>query len=121
VSMRVVFVAVCLLLVADILLLVPLCYFFGWELPVAEIGFSAVIGLLAISWYERRWSHAVAEQVEPGVQESGHRAGFCVEKILLLLGGVLLILPGFLTDGIGFLLLLPGVRRLIVQLLNLCI
>lgn len=34
-----------------------------------------------------------------------------VEGVMLLLGGALLITPGFITDGIGFLLLLPASRK----------
>ncbi len=119
-SMRVVLVAVCLLLVADTLVLLPLSHFIGWGVPVAEMGVSAVIGLAAIGWYEWRWSNAVADQFEPELQKPGREAGFCAEKMLLLVAGVLLILPGFLSDGVGLLLLLPGIRRLVVQLLPLC-
>ncbi|EDY87013.1 FxsA protein [gamma proteobacterium HTCC5015] len=35
-----------------------------------------------------------------------------VEGVMLLLGGALLITPGFITDAIGFALLLPGSRSL---------
>ena len=119
--MRVAVVAICLLLVADLLLFVPLCHFFGWELPVIEIAVSAVIGLLVIGWYEWRWSDTVANQVECAMRGGARTTSSCVEKMLLLLAGVFLILPGQLTDGIGFLLLVPGSRRLIIQLLNLCV
>jgi UPF0716 protein FxsA len=36
-----------------------------------------------------------------------------IEAFLLLIGGVLLITPGLLTDSFGFLLLIPASRRLI--------
>lgn len=35
-------------------------------------------------------------------------AGICI-----LLGGALLLTPGFMTDAVGFLLLIPGFRRLV--------
>ncbi len=38
-----------------------------------------------------------------------------VHGILIAAAGVLLFLPGFVTDGIGFLLLIPLVRRLIIR------
>jgi UPF0716 protein FxsA len=38
------------------------------------------------------------------------RAG--VEAALVLVAGVLLLTPGFVTDGVGFALLMPPVRRL---------
>ena len=37
-----------------------------------------------------------------------------VEGLLLAVGGALLLTPGFVTDGIGFVCLLPGLRQLIV-------
>ena len=37
-----------------------------------------------------------------------------VEGLLLAIGGALLLTPGFVTDGIGFVCLLPGLRQMIV-------
>jgi len=37
-----------------------------------------------------------------------------VEGLLLAVGGALLLTPGFVTDGIGFVCLLPGLRQVIV-------
>ena len=37
-----------------------------------------------------------------------------VEGLLLAVGGALLLTPGFVTDGIGFMCLLPGLRQMIV-------
>ncbi|HEC15075.1 MAG TPA: FxsA family protein [Sedimenticola sp.] len=37
-----------------------------------------------------------------------------MEGALLLAAGVLLLLPGFVTDGVGFLCLIPTIRRALV-------
>jgi UPF0716 protein FxsA len=37
-----------------------------------------------------------------------------LEGAVLLLGGLLLLIPGFLTDAVGFLCLVPGLRRLLL-------
>lgn len=37
-----------------------------------------------------------------------------VEGIFLAVGGALLLTPGFVTDGIGFACLIPGVRQLLL-------
>jgi UPF0716 protein FxsA len=37
-----------------------------------------------------------------------------LDGALLLIAGFLLLLPGFVTDAIGFLLLVPWVRRLVI-------
>ncbi|MDX8412680.1 MAG: FxsA family protein [Mariprofundales bacterium] len=39
-----------------------------------------------------------------------------VHGIMIAAAGILLFLPGFVTDSIGFLLLLPMVRRLVMRL-----
>ncbi len=36
-----------------------------------------------------------------------------VKGVMILIAGVLLLTPGFLTDSIGFLLFVPGVRKMI--------
>ena len=41
-----------------------------------------------------------------------------VDALLILIAGVLLVTPGILTDGVGFLLLLPPFRSLIRQYLK---
>ena len=38
-----------------------------------------------------------------------------MEGVALALGGVLLLTPGFITDTIGFLLLIPASRRVIIR------
>jgi UPF0716 protein FxsA len=37
-----------------------------------------------------------------------------LEGLLILVGGVLLLTPGFITDAMGFLLLIPWTRRLVL-------
>ncbi len=39
-----------------------------------------------------------------------------IEGLMLLVAGAFLLTPGFITDGIGFLLLLPGLRRRVASL-----
>jgi UPF0716 protein FxsA len=38
-----------------------------------------------------------------------------VEGVALLIGGMLLLTPGFITDAVGFLLLLPTTRKAILK------
>lgn len=38
-----------------------------------------------------------------------------IEGALLLLAGALLLIPGFVTDALGFLLLIPPLRQMMVQ------
>jgi UPF0716 protein FxsA len=55
-----------------------------------------------VAW--RRLSQAVAQGVPPGRQ--------VLDGALVLLGGLLLIVPGFITDGLGLVLLLGPSRSL---------
>ncbi len=54
-----------------------------------------------------RYRGAVARGEVPAVE--------LLEGFVLLVGGALLLTPGFLTDGIGFLCLLPASRMYIVR------
>lgn len=40
------------------------------------------------------------------------------DSMLILIAGVLLVTPGFITDGVGFLLLIPPARAVIKRLLK---
>ncbi|ADO73985.1 FxsA family protein [Stigmatella aurantiaca] len=51
----------------------------------------------------RRWQEAMAQGRPP---EEGILSG-----ALVLLGGLLLVLPGVITDAVGLILLIPAVRR----------
>jgi UPF0716 protein FxsA len=100
----------CLLLAIDFLLMILLWCRFGWKPALAEIGLTTVIGLVVIVYYEWRWSEGVGKRLE---SEPAILDGWAFEKILLLVAGVVLLIPGVLTDVFGLVLLLPPVRRLI--------
>lgn len=38
-----------------------------------------------------------------------------LESVVLAIGGVLLLVPGFITDGVGFLCLIPSLRGYIIR------
>ena len=99
----------------DFLLLVMLSCWFGWKPALAEIGLTTIVGLAVILYYEWRWSEAVAKrlELEPAALDS-----WSLEKILLLVAGIVLLIPGVLTDILGLIVLIPGVRRMIVAYAN---
>jgi UPF0716 protein FxsA len=74
----------------------------GWPL-----GMWALRSQGAAAW--RRMSAAIAENRPPGRE--------VLDGVLVLLGGGLLIVPGFITDAIGIVLLLPPTRALMRRLL----
>ena len=74
---------------------------------VALVVLTAVLGAALLRWqgFEtlRRAQEALARGVPPAVE--------LVEGALLVVAGAFLLTPGFLTDAVGFALLVPGVRH----------
>jgi UPF0716 protein FxsA len=94
--------------------------------PVAEIAAAIVVAhvigvwltilLLVLSWplgtallrregrtAQRRLAEALAARRSPG--------GEVIDGLLVFAGGLLLIVPGFITDAVGLVLLAPPLRR----------
>jgi UPF0716 protein FxsA len=118
-------------------MLVALLVFICW--PVAElfvaiqvadaIGVLATIVLLIAGWPLGTWAlrsrgRAAWRRLAAALSEGGSArtgggppAREVVDGALVLLGGVLLMVPGFITDVLGLLLLLPPTRALARPLL----
>ena len=95
--------------------------------PVAElfvaievaqaIGVLATVVLLIISWPLGLWlvrteGRAAWRRLQAAVAAGRMPTREVVEGALVLVGGALLIVPGFITDVLGLLLLLPPTRWL---------
>jgi UPF0716 protein FxsA len=77
--------------------------------------FTAVLGGLLV----RMQGLSVVLRVQQALGRDELPAIELLEGAVLLATGVLLLLPGFITDALGFLLLVPALRRaLIVALLK---
>lgn len=75
---------------------------------------SAVAGVLII----RHQKRMMTEPVVQDLQRLGDALTPAAHSALIFLAGVLLILPGFLTDILGLLLLLPPVREIVIRQLR---
>lgn len=74
---------------------------------------SAALGILVIRRQKRRISGPIVHDLKAlrgPLTPAAHSA-------LLVLAGILLILPGFLGDALGLLLLIPQVRSLLILIL----
>ena len=95
-------------------------------MPIIEIGVLIQVGgllglwptliiviLTAIlgTWMLRQQSAATLMQAQQRLSAGQLPAQQIFEGLLLLVGGVLLLTPGFVTDAIGFACLLPWSRR----------
>lgn len=108
VSVGLVGLSVFLLILAEIAALVWVAGEIGWW-TLAILGVTTVVGLFLL---QREWRKAwggLAEAMRSGEMPAGALA----DATLVLIGGILLVLPGFLTDIVGLLLLLPFTRPFI--------
>lgn len=77
----------------------------------AMIG-TAVVGL----WLVRLQGFDVYRKMNKTMQAGKSPVGEMLHGVLLLLAGFLLIIPGFISDGVGALLLIPPIRSLIISM-----
>ena len=75
---------------------------------------SAVLGVWLIRWQKR----TAPGQVMRDIRTLGDALNPAAHSALIVLAGVLLILPGFLTDLAGLALLLPPVRDVLIRVLR---
>jgi UPF0716 protein FxsA len=103
-----IFLAIALLPIAEIAVFVAVAAHFGFLQAVAFTILTSALGFLVLQHAGR----AQLAQFRSAVGDGGMtvfeaHAG----SLLTVLGGLLLILPGFITDVIGLLLLIPALRR----------
>ena len=88
------------------------------------IGALSTIGLVVLTallgaWMLRKQSITAFRRVKNALDEGKPPARELLEGIILLIGGALLLTPGFVTDALGFVCLLPPTRRwLLTQLMR---
>ena len=80
----------------------------GWLLAVVLLLGTSVLG----SQLLRIQGRSAIERVSLAVSEHRPPARAAIDGVLGFLGSVLLVIPGFVTDALGALLLLPPTRAL---------
>ena len=78
---------------------------------VALVVLTATIGL----WLLKLEGIATLARVQEKLNQGQIPETELLEGIMLLVGGALLLTPGFITDAMGFTCLLPGLRRPIAR------
>ena len=78
---------------------------------LAIILLTAILGAAMVRWQGLRALDRLRASMETGADPVGPIA----HGALILVAGVLLILPGFFTDALGLLLLVPPVRGLLIR------
>ncbi len=104
------------------LLCVPLLELYVIIRVAAGVGTGETILLLVVvsvvgAWMVRRSGLGVLEQIRTRLSRGELPAGELVDGLLILIAGALMLTPGFLTDGVGLLLLFPPTRLVVRSLL----
>ncbi len=80
----------------------------GWE-TLGLLVLDSVIG----AWLVRREGFSILARVQASLGRGELPTNELIDGMLVLFAGALMLTPGFLTDGIGFLLLLPPTRAVV--------
>lgn len=84
----------------------------GWN-TVAIVVFTALLG----SYLVRQQGLSTLLQAQKKMQQGAMPGQEVAEGLLLVIAGVMLVTPGFITDFLGFLFCLPMTRPLIAKAL----
>ena len=110
---RIVLVSVLLLPLVEIALFVAIGQAIGLLPTLLGVVLTGVIGALVLRWQ----GTAALREMQLRLQRGEMPARAMGDTMLIGLGGLLLLLPGYFTDLVGLLLLLPWTRELIYRLL----
>ena len=100
--------------IAELYVIVQASHAFGVGNTLGMLIVVSILGAWIVKHVGLKVWGRFMQQVTAGKVPSNEIAdGFCV-----LLAGALLVVPGFITDTVGFLLLLPPVRALARRLLT---
>ena len=100
--------------VLEILILMQLNYI----MPLITIFLQCVVTLAAGIWLMQGENFSLWTIVESELHNNRLPAEELVADLLLLGGGVLLVVPGLLTDGLGLAVFIPAVRQECIQLIR---
>lgn len=100
-----------------VLLLTPFLEFYVLVAVGARIGaLNAVLLVILFAmagvWLARTQGMETLARIRESLAQGALPADGMLDGVLLLLAGLLMVFPGFVTDALGVLLLLPPVRRL---------
>lgn len=108
-----------LLLLLVLILLVPVFELFLLMKSSAAIGvsqtlFAVVLTALVGVYVLKVQGLATLDKMQLSLQQGGLPTGALFETVFILIGGLFLLIPGFLTDVLGVLFLIPILRRYIL-------
>ncbi|GBE11199.1 phage T7 F exclusion suppressor FxsA [bacterium BMS3Bbin12] len=100
-----------LLPIAEIYVLIRVGGLIGAIPTIALVVFTAVLGAMLM----RSQGFATLRRVQASLTRGEVPTVELLEGLVVLVGGALLLMPGFITDTLGFLALIPPTRRVAVR------
>lgn len=114
--MRLALVVALLIPVLEIVVIVLVWHVIGWWTLLA-LALCFLAGVLVI----RTASREALREVRSAMSSGRPPAPEVADAPQLVFGGVLLLIPGFITSALGLLLILPGMRSISRRLLQLMV
>ena len=109
--MRVLFVLFIIVPLLEMLLLIKVGGLIGALPTIALVCLTAFIGVGLIRAQGFMTMHRAQEKMARGQVPAQEM----LDGLSLVIGGVLLLTPGFFTDALGFVLLIPSLRRVLLH------
>ena len=97
--------------IIEISLLIKIGGIIGAPITIFLVVFTALLG----AWLLRIQGFATIQNVRKTLEAGAIPAIEILEAAVLLLAGALLLTPGFFTDTIGFLCLIPALRKYVLK------
>jgi len=112
--MNLIFIALLCLPVVEIAVLISVSGVIGLPLTILCVLLTAIIGTFLLRQQGLSLLFSAQQQVEQGQLPAQTMA----EGVVVAVGGALLLTPGFVTDAMGFMCLIPFTRHMMVALLK---
>ena len=109
--MQILFLCFLVIPFVEIYLLLQVGGLIGAFPTIFLVVFTAALG----AWLLRRQGFATWQRFQTNLANGTIPAYEMIEGPILLVGGALLLTPGFFTDALGFACLIPSLRRRIAQ------
>jgi len=108
---QIIFLVVLIIPFAEIYLLLEVGSVIGAFPTIFLVVFTAALG----AWLLRQQGFSTFRRFQESLSQGIIPAYEMIEGPIILLGGALLLTPGFITDVIGFACLIPSLRKKIAQ------
>ena len=103
------FLAFTIIPIIEIYLLIEIGSMFGALTAVTLVILTGFLGAFLARMQGLQTLHRIKESLREGRMPSGE----LLDALLIVIAGLVLLTPGFLTDSAGFLLLIPATRNFI--------